>query len=211
VNNLEMLWLALAAQLTAPIPENLGTWFRFDDVPQYLLGRDSGFWQVGIRVNVAPDGRILSCDTEASSGIRPLDKLTCNIVLRRARFHPARWSDGSAAVGVYRTSIQWAVGNSPWDTSKAINADLDLFVSGLPRGITSPTLVRIMFAVDAGGLTSSCTAEPTEAKYINNDSALVSIACGQMTKSYKASPATDSAGKPISSVQDALVRFSLQR
>jgi hypothetical protein len=68
-----------------------------------------------------------------------------------------------------------------------------------------------MFAVDAGGLTSSCTAEPTEAKYINNDSALVSIACEQMTKSYSPTPATDSAGKPISSVQDALVRFSLQR
>jgi hypothetical protein len=66
-----------------------------------------------------------------------------------------------------------------------------------------------MFAVEADGSTSSCTAEASDAfERAENNPALVPIACEQLMKSYRAIPVTDLSGKPIRSVQDALIRFS---
>jgi hypothetical protein len=56
---------------------------------------------------------------------------------------------------------------------------------------------------------TSCKAERTEPfEQVANDPALVAVACDQLMKSYKPVPAKNSAGQPVPSVQDAIVRFS---
>jgi hypothetical protein len=204
-----MFWIALAAQLSAPVPLNAGHWMTSDDVPVYLIQSGSGLWQVKVRIKVAPDGAVQGCEVESSGGIRQLDNLTCGILSNRAKFRPAQWGDGTPAFGIYRTTILWAVSESPWDTSKVSSPDLVIFVKSLPPGVRSPSLVWVMFEVDAEGRTSSCIAEPRlPIEHVDNNPALVPIACDQLMKSYKAVPAKDSASKAIPSVQNALVRFS---
>jgi hypothetical protein len=208
-----MYWIALAAaaQLSAPVPKNLRSWFSYEDVPSFLIEQGHGFWEVSIRVDVAPDGKIRGCTILSTSSDARLDGLTCEIVRRRARFEPAHY-DGSAAFGAYRTSVSWAVAERPTNFPTASSADLDLVVEGLPAHIKSPSSVRVMFAVDAKGALSSCSAEPGEAlERAVNDPALVPVACQQIAETYAAVPATDATGRPTLSVQDALVRFSTDK
>lgn len=203
-----MLLLALAAQLTAPVPTNLHDWFKASDVPIYLSAKSPHLWLVPIRVDVSPDGTIANCMVEASSGEQFLDKLTCNIVRKRAKFTAARWTDGSAAYGEYRTGVNWMVADEPQAIPRIYYPDLDLSVNSLPSG-SSTSLVRIMFSVDEQGHTSSCVAEPGGGiERAENLPAVVPIACGELLKSYSPVPAKDSGGKPVRSVQDALVLFS---
>jgi hypothetical protein len=206
-----MLWIALAAQLSAPMPTNLPNWFVFDDFPAYLVNRDPGVWAVGIRVAVGPDGAVQACQVESSSGDRGLDELSCKKVTHEANFRPAMSPAGAAVPGVYRTYIAWDVTKAPAATSRVTNADLNLSVASLPPGISAPAAVRVMFAVDGQGRMTSCEAEPTQAfEQIEKDPALVPIACDQLMKSYKPVPAKNSAGENVPSVQDAIVRFSVQ-
>jgi hypothetical protein len=206
-----MLWIALAAsaQLSAPLPKNLRKWFYADDTPSYLIAKGDGLWFVSVRVSVGFDGALNGCRVEGSSGIPQLDALTCRKILRRAKFVPATAADGSPAFGVYRTSIKWAVASAPWDTSKVSHPDVEVQVQSLPPDVKSPTLVRVMFAVDQSGDIGSCLAEPTKSfEHVDNNPALVPIACDRIAKSYKPVPAKDEAGNAIPSVQDALVRFT---
>jgi TonB family protein len=205
-----MLWIALAAQLSAPVPTNLTEWFVYDDFPAYLINRDPGVWAVGVRVTVGPDGAVQRCEVESSSGETRLDELTCRKIRESATFRPAISQGGSAAPGVYRTYVAWDVTKAPAATSRVTNADLNLSVASLPSGIASPAAVRVMFAVGQQGRMTSCASEPTQPfEQIANDAALVAVACDQLMASYKPIPAKDSTGNPIPSIQDAIVRFSL--
>lgn len=208
-----MFWivLAAAAQLTAPIPTNLKEWFTANDVPPYL--QKDGVWDVGVRVVVAADGTVRACVVQMSSGIRDLDRQTCDLIRSRGHFQAARWTDGTAVTGVYSTAVTYKVSTWPFDDrlrpEKGDFADLDITIARLPAGRKSPSLVRAMFAVDAGGSLSSCTAEATP-NFITaeNDPQLVPVACEQLLKNYKPLPFKDSGGHGLPSVQDALVRFS---
>ena len=139
--------------------------------------------------------------------------MTCDLIKKRARFQAARWTDGSPVTGVYNTTVAWILSTmafyDPMKPPKGHNADLDISVEQLPPGVKSPSLVRAMFAVDGSGNISSCTSEASD-NFVEaeNDSALVPIACDQLLKTFKPLSFKDSSGKAISSVQDALVRFS---
>jgi len=205
-----MLWIAIAAQVSAPMPTNLPRWFGYDDLPAYMIEREPGHWLVGVRITVGPDGTVHGCDVESGSGTERLDGFTCRRIRQRAEFVPAREADGSLALGVYRTSISWAVADSPFDSRNVSIPDVDVSVANLPAGLRSPALVRVMFAVDAQGKISSCAAEPAKSfELVSNSPELVPVACSQLEKIYKPVPARDSAGAAIPSVQDAIVRFSV--
>src|SRR4051794_7084481 len=67
---------------------DFNTYFSVDDYP--LSERRSGAQaQVGFTVVVGPDGRVSLCTVTASSGSRRLDRATCQILERRARYWPA--------------------------------------------------------------------------------------------------------------------------
>jgi hypothetical protein len=214
-----MLWIALAAaaQISAPVPTNLREWFSARDVPDYLGRTGGGTWKVGVRLVVGSDAALRVCYVQNSSGIADLDKLTCSLIEKRARFQPARWSDGSAVVGVFSTAVTWSVmtpfeGPPQFNLPKGSEADLDVSINQLPAGAKSPSLVRVMFAVDSTGKMLSCAAETTE-NFIRaeNDPVLIPVACDQLLASYKPLRINDAAGRPIRTVQDALVRFSTKR
>src|SRR5260221_12500551 len=132
-----MLGLALAAavQISAPVPTNLAEWATFSDWPLYLMQKLDAYWDVGVRLVVAADGTLRACIIQTSGGNSDADRLTCDLIRKRARFQPARWTDGSSVTGVYSTSVAWIISTmafyDPMKPATGHNADLDISVEQL--------------------------------------------------------------------------------
>jgi hypothetical protein len=205
-----MFWIALAAQISMPIIPGGGIWtlFRGDDFPSSIM-RQQDTAIVGVRLTIDPAGKLLACGAEFTSGAPNLDAYTCDIIRRRMRqIQPARGASGQAAYGVIRSTVTWtANGYSPRSPP-----DLDLTVSLLPKGIKSPAVAHLMFAVDERGHPSSCVQEgPPAPSFPALPPGLVKIACAELIENYVAIPARDASGRAVASVQDARVNFSVER
>ena len=193
-----MLWIALAAQLTAARPVDPAGWFKDTNWQQLIPGKKV-FGLELFRVTVTPEGKPQDCKIEVTAGTPELDKLTCEQVMARGQFKPARWADGTRAYAVYRNNVLWADADS-FDYQRPM--DVRIEVNDLPRGMHSPVDFSVDFAVAADGKISQCeTADRTI------DPALVSIACDQVTQSYPAVPARDAGGRPVASIQNVKVAF----
>jgi protein TonB len=60
------------------------------------------------QITIGSDGRVVGCDIIRSSGNSALDSATCNILRRRAKFTPARDSNGQATTDTITTPpITW--------------------------------------------------------------------------------------------------------
>ncbi|WP_169829202.1 energy transducer TonB [Tsuneonella mangrovi] len=59
------------------------------------------------RLDIAADGSVTDCTITRSSGYAELDAATCGLVTRRARFDPARDSDGKPVSGTYSSAVLW--------------------------------------------------------------------------------------------------------
>ncbi len=59
-------------------------------------------------ITIGPDGRVAGCNITRSSGNSALDAATCNIIRRRAKFVPAKDSNGNAVSDTITTPpITW--------------------------------------------------------------------------------------------------------
>ena len=85
---------------------NLVSLFNSDDYPLEAL-RNEEQGTVTVRLQVGATGRVSSCTVTASSGSNSLDRTTCEILQRRARFAPATDSSGTPVPDVYTQRITW--------------------------------------------------------------------------------------------------------
>lgn len=200
-----MILIALAAQLSAPVPTNLERWFSHNDVPIGELEFDKPKI-VPFRAVVAPNGKLQDCQILFSSGSAAVDRLTCKLVKQRARFKPAIGLDGKPAYGAYRSAATWVITEGSRPDSTPVFSDIELTINRLPGGVRSPAPVRVMFAVDRQGHASSCAGEGPE-----YDAALVKIACAELTKGFTPLPVKTVSGTVVDSVQDATVIFIQRR
>jgi protein TonB len=86
---------------------DLRSLFSADDYP--ASAQSSGAeGTVRASLTIGPDGRVTGCNVIQSSGNGSLDSTTCNILRRRAKFTPARDSNGNATSDTITTpSIVW--------------------------------------------------------------------------------------------------------
>lgn len=76
------------------------------DYPESALrAREEGV--VGYALEVWTNGRATNCTVTRSSGSRSLDATTCRIMRSRARFTPARDSQGNPAVSWIEQEVVW--------------------------------------------------------------------------------------------------------
>lgn len=206
-----MFWIALAAQLSLPTPDPRNV-FSPDDMPAYVQIEAINRF-ISTRTTVKPDGTPQDCAFERSGGDPKLDALTCAIILERARFQPAKWVDGSPAYAVLRTPVSWIIGGPPSksDLRRAYPADIDIFVSRLPKGTPDWATVNLMIAVDENGRVVDCGGATRDKRdHSRTFPALVPIACQEMTRQLNPVPAKDASGRPVRSVQTASARFSTE-
>lgn len=211
-----MLWIVLAAQLSLPVPlgvplPDVRAVFSSKDMPAYVQIKGVNRF-VSTRTTVRPNGTTQDCKVERGSGDPKLDAHTCSIILRRAKFRPAKWVDGSPAYAVLRVPVTWSIGGpaSERELQKAYPPDLDLSVTRLRAGADRRTRLALMIAVDENGRVVGCKERPKVSRRDHTKSfpELAPIACQHMMNRFTAIPAKDASGKPVRSVQTASVVFS---
>jgi hypothetical protein len=213
-----MFWIALAAaaQLSSPVPTNFLTMWSPDDMPAHVQSAGVGR-VVPTRTIVKPDGSAQDCSSEGTSGDAKLDVYTCALILKRARFQAARWTDGSPAYGVFRSPVIWAIGAPPSKRElEAVGpADVELSVNRLPKDAGRSVRLRLALAVDETGKVVDCAAAPKVPEVASPPGLkfpeLVPVACQLLLKRFNAVPVKDASGKAVRSVQVTSVKFTLER
>ena len=195
-----MIWLLAIAQPTAPTATNMAGLFRGEDTPVAIMP-GKVLKSVNTAVTVTPQGKIQDCKVEVSSGIQKLDAHTCALLIRRAKFRPALDRDGTSIYGVYRTQIDWWVGDGYPPLGRTI-PEVSMTVKTLPPKTKSPAVLRLMFRVDPFGHVSDCSLQDKK-----GDPGLVKLGCEALIKGYTATPARNFAGALVASVQTATVLF----
>ena len=87
---------------------NLGSYVSNDDYPASAL-RNEDEGTTGFRLTIGPDGRVTNCVVTSSSGSSALDTATCRIMRSRARFTPARDSNGQPTTDTQSARITWRI------------------------------------------------------------------------------------------------------
>ncbi len=193
--------LLFFSSVTAAAPQTPLPWFTFEDYPMKAFEKK---WEgvTAFELLVAPDGRIADCRVTGSSGHEVLDRTTCLLAVKRAKFSPARGPDGARRFGVYRSQAVWAFPERKIEANPA--PDLEVTLNKLPDGTNQPPVVKLAYAVDQQGNTSSCTVIPSS---LYQPSVLVDLGCKQLLQSVEHSPVVGPDGQPVPAVKTGAVRF----
>ena len=87
---------------------NLASYVSNDDYPAAAL-RDEEQGTTVFRLTVGRDGRVTDCLVTSSSGSAALDNATCRIMRTRARFTPARDSNGQPTTDTVTNRLTWRI------------------------------------------------------------------------------------------------------
>lgn len=85
---------------------NPGGWVTTNDYRSSWI-RSELTGSARFRLTIDSGGRVESCTITASSGHPELDQATCDLVSKRARFDPAKGTDGAPTSGSYSSSVRW--------------------------------------------------------------------------------------------------------
>lgn len=86
-------------------------------IPSYFTEGDYPFeahgfaaqGSVEVRVEIDSTGRVRRCRPLRSAGVRLFGRVTCDILRRRARYHPARDSAGNPVPDTDTARVVWAL------------------------------------------------------------------------------------------------------
>jgi protein TonB len=90
-------------------PKNRHAWFTLDDYPNAAAeAGEQG--NVSVTFVIGSDGRISDCQVVGSSQHPRLDVIPCKLLLKRARFKPAKDAAGNPVATRGRTSMLFWLG-----------------------------------------------------------------------------------------------------
>lgn len=201
-------WLSivLASAAVAPAtPVEPNTWFNSKDNPKTAM-RVAERGHVAYTIDVAVDGTPLRCTPEEKAD---LDQDVCALVMKRARFLPAKDDQGRPAAGTYEAVASFLMPGK--QRSRPDRSKLAVAVDSLPEGVTGPAFARVAFLVDGAGTISQCTPLAAERRRFQQTvPALGLAACENLVRDYHPTPVTDATGAAVASVQSATVRFEVR-
>lgn len=87
---------------------NPGTWLRGSDYPREML-RNGQLGSVEIRLDVDQQGTATGCEVLRRAGDAAFAKLTCDTLMRRARFRPALDVAGRPLRSFYINRVNWLI------------------------------------------------------------------------------------------------------
>jgi TonB family protein len=91
---------------------NLNSYFSTDDYPAEAL-RAGAEGTVQFRLDINTEGRVSRCNIVQSSGNASLDAKTCEVLISRARYTPARNAAGEAVPGTDAGRVTWRLPEPP--------------------------------------------------------------------------------------------------
>lgn len=87
---------------------NLASYVSDEDYPTSAV-RNEEQGTTRFRLGVSADGRVTECTVTRSSGSSALDSATCKLMKQRAKFTPARDSDGHLTSDSVTSAIRWVL------------------------------------------------------------------------------------------------------
>ncbi|TNE55539.1 MAG: energy transducer TonB, partial [Sphingomonadales bacterium] len=88
-------------------PRNaIGRWVTDDDYRARWI-REGLSGTASFTLQVSASGRVTDCRITRSTGHGVLDRATCELITRRARFNPALEASGKPVSGTFSSSIRW--------------------------------------------------------------------------------------------------------
>lgn len=138
-----MLWMLMAAAMQPPVMIKNSLVVRDRDFPTKLIENGDG-GVVSAHLTVSPEGRVSGCKVTETSGSEALDKLTCDIAARRARFTPAHDAEGKPAAGDYWVAVTWGTN----DDVTPISIPMEVGVQAMPAGYAQPAQMHVLFGAD---------------------------------------------------------------
>lgn len=206
---------------------NPGSWVTSDDYPPRAL-RDEREGAVGFRLSVGVDGLPSGCEVTASSGDADLDNKTCQLLMERARFTPARDESGRKVASSYSNRIRWQIPDTDGGAVASAGFQADANRESWPRGpIAAESMsmidlashyppaaraervegaVQMLLGIDAAGVLTSCDIVEG-----SMSADLDAAACDLMRTEGSFHPALDSDGKPVRGTLPANFRWVLPR
>lgn len=168
---LALFLMAQEAPAQKPEPLRPQTWITDDDYPAGSLRRGE-YGKVRFALAVAATGVATQCRITWTSGFAELDQTACAILLKRARFKPARDATGKAIPALYSSSFSWEIPGGGPKAQDAPAQALSVSINKVPKGYARPSLLRVHFS--SAGKPDSCRVEMT-----SGNVALDKIACEQ--------------------------------
>ena len=87
---------------------NPGRWVTDNDYRSRWI-REERFGTASFNLEITANGRVSECMITKSTGHSVLDKATCDLIAKRARFEPATDTSGAAISSNYSSSIRWVL------------------------------------------------------------------------------------------------------
>jgi len=119
------------------------SFIRADDYPEDAL-RAGSYGRVSLHLQITAEGRVSACSITETSGSRSLDTVSCSAAKHRARFQPARDTQGRAIAGDSRVGLGFGIG----DHQPLLLIPMTLGVKVLPPGYTQPSRTQVWFGPD---------------------------------------------------------------
>ena len=145
------------------------------------------------------------CDVTLSDGSRALDRMACAMLLRQARFTPARDANGAPVVAVVREDFtvnrQAGVRRSGGAAETARVVDFAVPVARLPGG-GGVMAADLLLTTDASGHVATCDVATS-----SSDAAIDRVACREM-RAVLFAPARDRDGRAVAALRQVSVGFS---
>lgn len=149
---------AMAGSPAGPVPlTDPRQWVTANDYPKDALIHDRK-GMVKFDVSVDPVGKATECVVTQSSGHADLDKVSCDLMIQRARFHPATDAEGRPVAGRYSSKVNWTMDASPDVRSLAAIKPGSIVLSFIVELDGSATNCKVESPV--GGLTGVSMSDP---------------------------------------------------
>lgn len=197
---------AIAAALGASVaaqPISPEKWATTADYPDVAL-RQNKQGSVRVALMIDPTGKPLKCGIALSGGSRDLDDISCALVMKRARFVPARGRDGAAAFSMMNYTINWVIpGYSHPKPDWRVIPDILVAVARLPEAKKLIEL-SLRFDVDVAANVEACAIEVT-----SGNAAFDKAACRAVRPLIVFKTALSEIGVPAPSIQVFSVAFGV--
>jgi TonB family protein len=199
-----VLNLMLASALAGVVPVHGVPWVTDRDYPESARRHHENGW-VNFTILVAADGQIDGCRITRSTGSATLDKQTCELMQKRARFKAARDEQGNPTRGTYKGAVRWVlpdeIGSGTFRLEPALAVDLELQLARMPKGLRE-NYVFVVARTNSDGSVAACAPADRNRKTL----ALANTACAQLHSLWN-SPVQWSDGAPVTAVETYKVGF----
>lgn len=83
-------------------------WITESDYKTSWINREM-MGTAGFRLAISASGQVEGCQITRSTGHSALDEATCALLMRRAKFEPAKDTSGQRVAGTYASSVRWQI------------------------------------------------------------------------------------------------------